>query len=319
MIITVDFGGSRIKLGLVDKYKVLSQRVISSYAGLPFFQCISLLKDNLLELCHHSGTELSKVEGMVWALPLIIDPGLRYASCSFGKYEDTRQQDFCQRAEEIFGIPLLLENDARAALIGEWQAGAGQGKANVAMITLGTGLGTGVIFEGRPMRGRSGMAGNLGGLSITHSSSHTSAESFGGRLAGCTETQIATWSLPERAAKIAGFNDSKLAQEKKLDYKAVFNLAAQGDKIACELRETALNGWAAMALNMIQGYDPEILIIGGGIMGSKEVILPYIRDFTRKYAVQAGGEVEIVAAQLGDNAALAGGEWIWNEGRKEKL
>ncbi len=316
MIITVDFGGSRIKLGLTDKHKVLGQRVISSYAGMSFFQWLPLLKADLMELCQSSGRELNKVEGMVWALPLIIDPGLRYASCSFGKFEDTRQKDFCQRAEEIFGIPVLLENDARAALIGEWQSGAGQGKDNVVMITLGTGLGTGVIFEGRPMRGRSGMAGNLGGLSITHS--HPEAESFGGRLAGCTETQTATWSLAERAVKMPGFSSSGLSREQKVDYKAVFDLAARGDRLAGQLRQTALNGWSAMALNMIQGYDPEILIFGGGIMASKEEILPYIRDFIRKHAVQAGGEVEITAAQLGDNAALAGGEWIWNEGRKAK-
>jgi len=307
MIITADFGGTRTKLGVVENGKVRAHKAIDSYAGLPFSKWIHLLKDDLQTLCSMAGLRLSEVETMVWAIPLLVDPELRHATCSFGKFEDAVQNNFCDKAEKIIGIPLLLENDARAAVIGEWQAGSARGKDNVVMVTLGTGIGTGVIFEGKPMRGRSGMAGNLGGLSITHMDS----EGLNGRPSGCTESQVATWALSERARRIEGFKKSTLSSVSNIDYLAVFVHAQQGDALACQLRGRALKTWGALALNMIQAYDPQCLVFGGGVMASENEILPAIKDFVTSHAVQPAGPVDILAAELGDHAALIGGEWIW--------
>jgi len=307
MIIAVDFGGTRIKLGLVENGNVLGFRVIRSFANHSFVEWIPILRGELQSLCGGVGCTMKEVEGMVWTFPLIIEPQMRRATCSFGKYENVVQHDFCDLVEAQFQIPLLLENDARAALIGEWQRGAANGKDNAVMITLGTGLGTGVIYEGKPMRGRSGMAGNLGGLSLTH----LGAEERGDGAPGCIENQVATWALPQRIRRMKGIEDSLLAAEPCVDYRAVFMLAAQGDALACQLRDRALEAWGALAVNMIQAYDPECVILGGGIMASKDTILPAIRDFVAMYAFQAGGAVEILRARLGDRAALVGAEWIW--------
>lgn len=307
MIIAVDFGGTRIKLGLVENGTMHGSKVIASYASCPFIEWMPVLKGELQSLCHSVGMKIKEMEGMVWTFPLIIAPDLRRATCGFGKYDDTVEHHFCDLVETQFQIPVLLENDARAALIGEWQQGAARGRDNAVMITLGTGLGTGVIFEGRPMRGRSGMAGNLGGLSITH----LDTENCGDGPPGCLESQVATWALPQRIARMDGFEDSLLAGEPHQDYMAVFKLAARGDALACRLRDRALEAWGALALNMIQAYDPECVVFGGGIMASEETILPAVREFVARYAFQAGGPVDIVKAQLGDHAALVGGEWIW--------
>lgn len=314
MIIAVDFGGTRIKLGLVENGIVYGYNVVDSYFNYSFVEWIPLLRHELLLLCYSAGVKIEEIEGMVWAFPLIINPGSRYATCSFGKYEDVVQKDFCDLVEKQFQIPLLLENDTRAALIGEWQKGAALNRENVVMITLGTGLGTGVIFEGKPVRGRSGMAGNLGGFSITH----LNTEEGGGKTPGCIESQVATWALPKRIRQMKGFEDSRLSREPRVDYLAVFNLAAQGDALACQLRDRALEAWGALALNMIQAYDPECVVFGGGIMASESVILPAIKEFINLYACQASGPVEIMKAQLGDYAALLGGEWIWKTSDAKK-
>lgn len=307
MIITADFGGTRIKLGVVENGVVHAHKAIDSYSGLPFSKWIHLLKEDLRALCSMVGLRLSEVEAMVWALPLLIDLGHRHATCSFGKFEDTMQSNFCEEVEKVIGVPLLLENDARAALIGEWQAGSARGKDNVVMVTLGTGIGTGVIFEGKPMRGRSGMAGNLGGLSITH----MGLGGLNGRPSGCTESQVATWALSERARRMEGFEKSTLSSVSNIDYLAVFTHAKQGDALACILRDNAFQAWGALALNMIQAYDPECVVFGGGIMASENEILSAIKDFVTSHAVQPAGPVDILAAELGDHAALIGGEWIW--------
>ncbi len=311
MILGGDFGGTRVKLGLVDNGVVTTQAVIESPAKAKSSEWLPALKQSAESLCQSAGIRLAALEGMVWALPLVIDPGLRRATCSFGKFEDTTRGDFCERVEELFGVPLLLENDARAAVIGEWQAGAGRQMANLAMATLGTGIGTGVIFEGKPLRGRSGMAGNLGGLSVTHLGTR-GADSV---PPGCLEGRVATWALPERASAMPGFDASSLSGEPRLDYQAVFAHAAQGDSMACRMRDEALEAWGALTLNLIQAHDPECVIFGGGIMAAGDVILPAVREFVSRHAVQAGGPVEIVAAKLGLRAALIGCEWIWKNAR----
>jgi glucokinase len=311
VILGGDFGGMRTKLGLVADGIVKAETVIDSPAKAEASEWLPALKESAVSLCESAGVSLAGLEGMVWALPLIIDPGLRRATCSFGKFADTTRGDFCERAEELFGVPLLLENDARAAVIGEWQAGAGRGMSNLAMVTLGTGIGTGVIFEGQPLRGRSGMAGNLGGLSVTH----LGTRGAGSVPPGCLEGRVATWALAERASGIPGFDASPLSGEARLDYEAVFSHAARGDSVACRLRDEALEAWGALALNLIQAYDPEGLIFGGGIMEAGDVILPAVREFVDRHAVQAGGPVEIKAGQLGIRAALIGCEWIWSNAR----
>ena len=308
MLLSADYGGLRTKLGLVDKAHVIVWSVVDSPAASGSAEWLPELKKQAESLCRSAGVRLSELEGMVWALPLIIDPGLRRATRSFDKFEDTIRTDFCARAEDMFGIPLILENDARAAAIGEWQAGAGAGKKDLVMVTLGTGIGTGVILNGAPLRGRSGMAGNLGGLSVTHLGSPT----VGPVAPGCIEGRVATWALPQRASSMEEFDASSLSRESKLDYRAVFSHAANGDVFAERLRDEALEAWGALTLNLIQAYDPERVIFGGGIMESADVILPAIKDFVTQHAVQAGGPVGLVPAQLGDQAALIGCEWVWN-------
>lgn len=308
VLFAADFGGTTVKLGLVDDGVVCAGSTLDSPATAAFTEWLPVLKDHAEVLCRSAGAELTSLAGMVWALPLIIDPGQRHATRSFGKFEDTTRQDFLERVEELFGISLRLENDARAATIGEWKAGAGTGKNDLAMVTLGTGIGTGVIFNGAPLRGRSGMAGNLGGLSVTHLGSRT----IGPVAPGCMEGRVATWALPQRVSDMAEFGDSSLSQESRPDYRAVFSHAALGDAVAERLRDEALEAWGALALNLVQAYDPECVIFGGGIMESADVILPAIEQFVTQHAVQAGGPVEIVSAQLGDQAALIGCEWVWN-------
>lgn len=311
MILAGDFGGTIVKLGLMDEGTVRAQGRFASPARSRSDEWLPALKQHAEDLCRSAGMSLADLEGMVWALPSVIDPGLRRASWTFGKFDDAREDGFHAKAESLFKVPLLLENDARAAAIGEWQAGAGRGLGDLVMITLGTGIGTGVIHEGRPLRGRGGMAGNLGGLSITHLGTPV----LGNVAPGCIEGLVATWALPDRAASIQGFATSPLASASPLDYRAVFIHAAAGDPLACRLRDDAIEAWAALTLNLIQFFDPARVILGGGIMASGDVILPALRDFVNRHAVQSSGPVDIVAAALGDHAALFGCEWIWNDGK----
>ena len=309
MILAADFGGTIVKIGLIDQNDIISYQKIHSPSARCSDEWLPAIRDKADEMCRSLGKNISDLEGMVWALPMVIAPGLRQASRTFGKFDDALNEDFAHRVETLFGIPMLLENDARAAALGEWQQGAGKGFDDLAMITLGTGIGTAVIQHGHPQRGRSGMAGNLGGLTITHlgTSDHRKV------APGCIEGFVASWAIPQRASEMPGFSQSSLSRAEVIDYKTIFSDAEKDDLLSIELRELAIEAWSALTLNLIQSFDPARVILGGGIMASADTILPKMRTFIEEHCIQCGGAVDIVPALLGDRAALLGCEWLWNQ------
>lgn len=315
MILVGDFGGTIVKLGLIENGIIHSYYKIESPASRDRTEWMPLLKQSVECMCDSAGVKIQDLEGMVWAMPMVIDPGLRRARWTFGKFDDVIHDEFINHVEQYFGIPLILENDARAAALGEWQAGAGRGYDDLVMITLGTGIGTAVIQQGRPLRGRSGMAGNLGGLSITHmgTSNHEKV------APGCIEGYVASWALPCRATSMSGFRQSSLSYENLIDYRAVFTCAADGDLLAIKLREQAIEAWGALIINFIQSFDPACVILGGGIMASSETILPPLQKFINRHAILSGGPVDLFAAERGDQAALLGCEWVWQNERRSTI
>ncbi len=188
------------------------------------------------------------------------------------------------------------------ALLGERHAGAARGCDNVVMITLGTGIGGAAMIEGKLLRGKHAQAGCLGG--------HLPAR-VGGRpctcgAIGCLEAEASGWSLPLLALEWPGFSASKLAGQKNIAFKMLFELADAGDRVAVEILDYCLKVWASGAVGLIHAYDPERIVIGGGVMHSGAVILPYIQTYVNQNAWTPWGKVEIVAAQLGNDAGLFG-------------
>ena len=105
---------------------------------------------------------------------------------------------------------------------------------------------------------------------------------------------------------------SILSQQNKLDFETIYRNANNGDELAKELRDVCLNVWSAAAVNLIHAYDPEVLIIGGGIMASADYIIPYIQKKTDEHAWTPWGKVKIEAAENINAAALLGVAWLVN-------
>ncbi len=305
-VFVADFGGSRIKTGIVeDGGRFVSARVYDTPDG----RTLESQLPELQKLFEELATDVSpKPEAMVWALPCIVAPDRRTVTRTFGKFDDAPKLDLVGWVDRHFDIPLLVVNDARAAAIGEWCYGAGQGCSDMVMVTLGTGIGTAVISEGRPLYGRGGMAGNLGGHIIIHA---------GGRLCpcgqrGCAEAHVGTWALPTIAKESPQFQESALSRAERIDYQAVFAEAARGDALAAELKASAIRDWTVVLANLIHQFDPERIVIGGGIMAGKEAILPLLETSLRQ-ALPFSREVRLCATALDDAAALLGGEVLWEQ------
>jgi glucokinase len=108
------------------------------------------------------------------------------------------------------------------------------------------------------------------------------------------------------AREWAGFPESGLAQQERIDFRSLFELARLGDRVAREIRDYCLLVWATAAVGLIHAYDPELVVIGGGVMRSADVILPHIQQFVNEHAWTPWGRVQIAAAALGNHAGLFG-------------
>ncbi len=308
-ILAGDLGGTRIKLGLAHGGRLLAHTGLPANSQHGLAPRLPVLKDAWLKLLVEAGLRLEDCQGVTIAFPSLIDPSTGRVLAEYGKYPDAPGLDLRAWAKAELALPLAIENDARVALAGEWRHGAGRGCENLVMMTLGTGLGTSAVIQGRLLRGLHGQAGVLGG--------HTTVR-FGGRLChcgnlGCAEAEASTAFLTELVDRNPEFKRSALEAEPVLDFAAVFKQAANGDACAMRLRDHSLQVWSALAVNLIHSYDPERLILGGGIMASGGAILPVMRDYIGRHAHTPWGQVRIVESELGDAAALSAAEWLLRE------
>jgi glucokinase len=308
-VLACDLGGTRTKIGVVRDGHVLAHTVRPARTRQGLARQLPVLKSTWHELLARTGLHPWDCRGIGMAFPSLMDPTTGRILGDFGKYADATRLDLHHWARTELNLPLAIENDARMALVGEWLAGAGRGCSNLGMITLGTGVGTAILMEGRLLRGPHGQAGVLGG--------HLTVR-YGGRLcvcgnAGCAEAEASTAFLGALAASMPSFERSPLSQAATLHYALVFKLAAEGDACARALQEHSLHVWGAAAVNLIHAYDLERLVVGGGIMASADLVLPALRAYVGRHAHTPWGEVEIVAGELGDQAALLSAEWLVGE------
>jgi glucokinase len=304
-----DIGGTRIKLGVVFRGELLAEQIIPSQSGKSLSVDLRRIADGLHAVCQEAGIKAASCCGIGMGFPALINNKTSRVIDQFGKYTDAPDIDLNSWAREALGLPLAMDNDARLALIGEWQHGAGRGCDNLAMVTLGTGIGTAIVTEGRVLRGPHFQAGNLGG--------HISINTGGRRCycgnIGCIEAEVGSQYLQDAAEHTSGYSQSSLAGVSEIDYRLVFEHAAADAPVALELRDRAITHWSALCVSLAHSFDVERIILGGGIMVSEDVILPAIRRYVAKYAHTPWGEPLIVSAEHADQMALLGCEWLVEE------
>jgi glucokinase len=304
--LVADIGGTRIKLGLIRERRVIAHRWIAANSSEGLATQLPRIASAVESLCRDAGIAVRDCTAFAVAFPSLIDSVSLRPRDVYGKYPDAPQLDLPLWSRETLGLKLLMENDARMALLGEWQVGAGRGSDDLVMVTLGTGLGTAVLVEGRLMRGKHGQAGVLGG--------HLTVQQNGRRCtcgnSGCAEAEASTSVLPRIAAEVTGFSVSPLSRCEVIDYATVFGLAHEGDACSMYLRDRSLQIWSSMIVNLVHAYDPERVIVGGGIMAGDVGFFAELKHRVLAHAHTPWGHVEVVPGQLGDTAALLGGEFM---------
>ncbi len=298
--LSIDLGGSHATLAVVEDKQILISREIPVDSSAGLLPLLPIFKTIIFEMLSQIAAHPDSCVGL--ALSICAMTRRERVVSTNKKFEDAPGINLPAWCEAEFGIPLALENDARMALVGEWYAGAAQGVDDVVMITLGTGIGGAAMANGKCFRTKQVQGGCLGG--------HVPARFMGRQCScggfGCMEAEASGWSLPLIAREWSGFEQSRLAQANEINFRALFELAKEGDRVAVEVQERCLQVWACGTVGLIHVYGPERVIIGGGVMRSADVILPYIQEYVQKYSWTPSGTVQVMAASLGNDAAVLG-------------
>ena len=304
--LVIDLGGTKIKIGLVQAHVVVGATSIDALSANGLRERLPHVKNAIIELLAKHNISLDYLAGLGMAVPGIVDNKQKRILSIDKKFGDAPEINFENWCKEELGLKLSMENDARSALIGEWKFGKAKQYENVVLMTLGTGVGSSAVIEGKLLRGKHFTAGILGGHFIIN---YKGSQCNCGNK-GCVETEASTWCIAAKAWNSKGFIQSKLSKEATIDFESIFRCAEDGDELAKQLKEESLNVWSACAINLIHAYDPEIILLTGGIMASSNIIIPYIQQQTDEHAWTPWGKVKIEAASFPATAALLGAGYL---------
>jgi glucokinase len=300
--LVIDLGGSHATLAMVEDRLILGSEELALDRTQGLNAALPLFVETFGKLLARLGGSMRSCDGLVLGFCGLADVRTGRVLSTNKKYDDAPSLDLPQWCRREFGIPFRLENDARMALLGEVYAGAAVGVEDVVMMTLGTGIGGAAMMAGQLVRGKHAQAGCLGGhLPIR----------IGGRICtcgaeGCAEAEASGWALPLIAEEWPGFADSALASQPQMDFRTVFEIAESGDAVARGIRDWCLRVWSATVVGLIHAYDPETVVMGGGVMLRAASILPAIQEYVHQHAWTPWGKVKVVSASLGNHAALLG-------------
>jgi glucokinase len=208
---------------------------------------------------------------------------------------------FALYLSQAFQLPVFVENDARMYTVGEMLYGAGRQIDNLFCLTLGTGIGCGVTLQRRVMRGARGLFGTMGG--------HITVQVDGPRCTcgniGCLEAMIGTAPLLKKATEL--YAASGIPVKVGMTPQDIFTAAFDGDEVACEVVAYFAHYLSAGIVSLIHAYDPDTVVLGGGIAGSWRQFLPAVQQYVDEHTwTYPQGRVSINVAALGDSAALVG-------------
>jgi len=307
-VLAIDLGGTKLITAIIsNKGQVIAKEQCFTLADggpQPVIERILSAIDHLLSQGNINSSQLDSIS-IAAAGAIDFEKGLVTSSPHLPRWHDVPLRDI---VKEKYKVDTFLINDASAAALGEHHFGAGRGLNNLILLTVGTGIGGGIIINGRLYSGVSGSAGEIG---------HTTIDVNGPRCdcgnTGCLEALVSGTAVAKEAIKrIRHGERSSLTEivEGKVENITAekVSLAAQdGDSLALEVILKAATYLGVGIANLVNIFNPEMIIIGGGMAKMGDLLLNPARQVVREGAFQLSVQaVQIVPAQLGDDAGVLG-------------
>ncbi len=305
--IGIDVGGTNVKIALVnDSGKIIYSNSVPTRAEMGYEYTVNNIKQAIYDLLKETKLEAKEIEGIGFGFPGQVDykSGVVRLAPNIPGWVDV---PIAKMIEDEFHIPTRVDNDVRCAALGELKYGAGKGCENLICITVGTGIGSGLIVNGKLVRGASNAAGEIG---------HIKLQIHDGPICGCGDTGCmeAFASGPAIVAMaeeyILGGKSTKyreMANGGDITPFIVAEAAKAGDPVARRIFSRIGEYIGIGMASVVNLLNPEKIIIGGGVADAGDILLDPLKDTLKKRAMKIAGEtVEVVPAQLGNTAGVIG-------------
>ena len=304
MYIGIDVGGTTIKTGVVNENgDIVAKHVVYTPRNDNDAFC-EAVKESIYGAIETAGIEKEEIKAFGMGFPGIVDreKGILVEAENIG-CEYVPIKDYLQ--ENIASVPVYVDNDANCAALGEYYSSTNKSD-NFLFITLGTGIGGGVIINKKLYIGTNGAAGEIGHV-VTHA---------GGRECNCGRRGC--W---ERYGSVTGLIETTIEHKdeikdfpegERITGRTVFDLARKGNKDAERVRDIWIEDVAVGVVDMINIFQPDEIVIGGAISAEGETLIAPIREYARKYAFGADtiGIPEISASTIGGDAGIIGAAFL---------
>jgi glucokinase len=315
--IGVDLGGTKLLAGAVDQALRVHYRAQRTVTGLGQRALLDLAVDAVTEARQSAGGEVTAVG---FGIPCTIDR--RTGMAVIGINTPLADIAFADVMTERLGLPVFVDNDGNAAAIAEHRGGAARGASEAVVLTIGTGIGGGLILRGEPYRGAVGAAGELGHIVIDYNGpkcqgncpNHGCVEAYASGTALATEARRLAAERPESALARAQRAGRELAGP------LVTELAHDGDPAAVEAIELIGARLGIAITSLINIFNPEVVVIGGGVIAAGELLLRPARAVVAERTLPLVRDtVRIVPARFGVEAGMIGAAAIAFDGLRERI
>lgn len=299
----VDIGGTTVKIGLfstdgelIEKWEITTR---TDEGGMYILGDIAkAVQDKMKE----KSMEQGDVVGVGMGVPgPVKDDGtvIKCVNLGWGIF------NVADELSKLLNLPVKAGNDANMAALGEMWQGGGKGYQNIVMVTLGTGVGGGIILNGKMLAGVNGAGGEIGHMQIKEDET----EVCGCGKKGCLE-QYASATGIVRMAKIALNNSERPSKLRSVQYvsaKEIFDAAKGGDDLALELVEEHGRNLGLALAQVACVVDPEVFVIGGGVSRAGDILIETTKKYFEQYAFHACRKTKFELARLGNDAGMYGG------------
>jgi glucokinase len=300
-VLAIDLGGTQLRAALVDKYGELLRR----HAGAtPATAGAEAVVAAIAAAAQEVAAGISRADiigaGVSSPGPIDTESGTALSVPTIAGFKNFPLRN---ALEDALRQNVWLENDGITAAIGEWKRGAGQGLLSLVYVTISTGIGGGIIADGRVLHGRKGLAGHVGHLSIDHRGLRCACGNT-----GCWEAYAAGPAFAARARLAAETapRSSLHAEAETLQPVDVFTAASDGDELAITLVEEEARLLGVGITSLTHLFSPERVIIGGGLSHAFDQLHPGVSAYVKANVMPAFRDVEIVKAGLGGDSGLIG-------------
>ncbi len=305
----IDLGGTNTKIGLVDEAgNIIFTTIVKTDSAEGFEKTVERLSNILKEQIKGSNINYENVKAVGIGVP---GPVVNERVVKFwANFPWPREIDLAGEFEKHLNRKVKADNDVNIITLGEMWKGSAQGYKNVLGLAIGTGIGGGVIADGKLVSGKNGAGGEVGHIKVERA-----GKLCGCGQEGCWEAYASATGLIREAQSRLAVNKNNLLYERvkgrELEAKDIFDAAKEGDKFSLALVDYEAEYIAFGIGNLLNVLDPEIIVIGGGVALAGEILFNGVNEKLKKYALPSTLEgLRILPAKLGNDAGIIGAAYL---------